>query len=97
MTAATDRGLDRFGRSLRREDLQHPIYRNLMDALADELALLREQNDHPTDIAKTTMTRGQISLVKRILALADEVGPESVARRAQSPHAQSQRPPAAGI
>jgi hypothetical protein len=70
-------------------EARSPLWQRLEQCLAGELAYQRQQNDAMEDIAKTTLRRGQIAVVKRILALSDEVGPESSASEAHSPESQS--------
>lgn len=76
-------GLARF--KLTRGEMRDPVWVRLQECVAEELALKREQNDHPMDIVKTTGMRGEIAMLKRILALADEVGPESRQSEPQGP------------
>lgn len=68
-----------------REDSHSPLYQRLVAALRDEQALLREQLEPLQNIESTTVTRGQLHMVKRILARADEVGPESRQSEADGP------------
>lgn len=63
---------------LTREERDSKLWRKVAAHLAGELVLLRVQNDSVTlNIADTTAKRGEIRLVKRMLALADEAGPAS--------------------
>lgn len=56
---------------------QHPLFKKIVAALREEREKLRDALEHPGDIATTTLQRGEIRLVKRILARTEEVGPES--------------------
>ena len=69
------RGLAAF--TVSRQDNESPVWRRFIACLREELAVKRMQNDAPATIQDTTLLRGEIALVKRILARADEVGPES--------------------
>lgn len=63
---------------LTREECDSRLWLRIRLALVGELALLRRQNDSVTlNIAETTAKRGEIRLVIRMLALADEAGPAS--------------------
>lgn len=53
--------------------------------LQGQLDHLRRENDTADKIEPTTLRRGEIACVKRILALSDEVGPESSGSEARSP------------
>lgn len=70
-------------------EARSPLWQRLEQCLSGELDYQRQQNDAMEDIAKTTLRRGQIAVVKRILALSDEVGPESRESEAQGPESQS--------
>jgi hypothetical protein len=93
--ANTMRGIS--GLTFTREELAHPILRKLRAALADELALMREQNDNEQSIVATTVLRGQILFVKRISAQTPEVGPESRQSEPDGPESASARLSAAGF
>ena len=73
---------------LTRAEKRHPLWLRFEACLQGELARLRSENDHAADIAATTLRRGEIACVKRILALSDEVGPESSESEALSPESQ---------
>lgn len=75
--ADRDRVTGIAGLAFTRQDKNTPLFQRLVAALHEELALMRAQNDVPANIVDTTVLRGEISLVKRILARTDEVGPES--------------------
>ncbi len=70
---------------LTRNEQRHPLWQRFEACLEGELARLRSENDHAADIANTTLRRGEIACVKRILALSDEVGPESSESEAFGP------------
>jgi hypothetical protein len=57
---------------LERQDFRTDTWMRLARGLSDRLLALRELNDIRHDDIKTAALRGQISEVKRILALADE-------------------------
>ncbi len=60
---------------LTRAESESILWRKIRAGLSNELQSMREQNDHPADIATTTLKRGEIALLKRILALPIEVRP----------------------
>lgn len=66
-----------------------PLWQRFEAHMQAELAYLRQKNDDHADIKDTTLRRGEIALVKRILALTPEVGPESRASEAGGPESQS--------
>lgn len=74
--------------SLTRTEVRHPLWQRFEACLRGELERMRGDNDHPADIAATTLRRGEIACVKRILALSDEVGPESSESEAMRPESQ---------
>lgn len=88
---AKNTGLAGFAESLTLADIRHPLWLRFMRSMQEELEYTRQQNDQHQDIAMTTLRRGRIELAKRILALADEVGPESEAPEDFIPAAQSPR------
>ena len=55
------------------EDFTSKTWRRLEELLKARLAELREFIDRPADLEKTSETRGSISEIKRILALAEKV------------------------
>jgi hypothetical protein len=63
--------------ALTRAEVISPLWQRLSAYLTDELQSLRERNDNVQDIRDTTLLRGELRAVKRILALADEAGQES--------------------
>src|SRR4051812_24655021 len=65
------------GLDFTQEQAATPLFRLIVAALEDELKLMREQNDVDSDIKNTTLLRGEIRCVKRILARTSEVGPVS--------------------
>jgi hypothetical protein len=60
-------------RVLERSDFRTDTWKRLVRGLSDRLQELRELNDIRHDEVKTAALRGQISEVKKILALADDV------------------------
>lgn len=73
------------GLTLTREDMRSPVLQKVLAALRDERQALLESLEPLQNIESTTVTRGQLHMVKRILARADEVGPESWQSEAQGP------------
>jgi hypothetical protein len=60
------------------EDLRSPVWRRLTQELQERLQFLRELNDaFGNSIEKTALTRGQISEVKRLIALSQESAVEA--------------------
>jgi hypothetical protein len=88
-------GLARF--VLRKTEREHFLVKRFEQALREERETLRTQLEHPGDIAATTLLRGQITLLKRILARLDEVGPESRLSEALSPESAPPAPTAGGF
>jgi hypothetical protein len=84
-----DRGLTAFRASLRPQDVRSELWQRLMAAIEDERTMMRAQNDSDMNIAETTLLRGQLRLASRILALADEVGPESRQSELEKPESAS--------
>ncbi len=64
------------------------VWRRFHAHMDGQLGNLRQAND-AGDIAATTFRRGEIAMAKRILALSDEVGPESRASEGYAPESQS--------
>lgn len=54
------------------DDIRSPIWRRFTKELQERLQELRELNDTPFAQEKTTLVRGQINEVKRLLALSSE-------------------------
>jgi hypothetical protein len=81
----------------KQSEQDHFIVKRLKLALHEERALLRAQNDHPVDIATTTLLRGELRLVSRILARLDEVGPESRQSEPAGPESAPLAPTAGGF
>jgi hypothetical protein len=78
-----------------RDERRLELVARLQGALRQEVALLREKNDSPmNDIKDTTLLRGELRAVKRILAQLDEVGPESRQSDPLQEWAESAPPPA---
>jgi hypothetical protein len=90
-----DRGL--AGLTFTREEKRHPAVQKLVAALAEELEIMRIQNDSVQNIEATTVLRGQILCVKRISARTLEVGPESRQSEADGPESASARDPVTGF
>jgi hypothetical protein len=63
--------------ALTRAETESALWERLSAYLLADLTHLRERNDAVLDIRDTTLLRGEIRAVKRILALADEAGQES--------------------
>lgn len=83
------------GLKLTREEVHGLLWRRIEAALREELTEMRAKNDSSLlNVADTTLLRGEIRLAKRILARADEVGPESRESEPWGPSLQSA--PAAG-
>jgi hypothetical protein len=80
-----------------RVEHEHYLLKRLKLALIEERDALRVQNDHPTDIATTTLLRGEIRLLTRILARLDEVGPESRQSELPTPESAPPAPTAGGF
>lgn len=59
------------------EEARSPLWQRFEAALREERAITREHLEYPQNIEQTTLLRGQLQLVKQILARTDEVGPES--------------------
>lgn len=76
-------GLGAF--ALTRQDRESPVWQRFVALLRDEQAKLRRQLEPVQNIESTTLLRGELQLVKRILARADEVGPESRQSEPQGP------------
>lgn len=72
---------------LTRTEAESALWRaRLKPYLEAELATLREKNDSTgNDIKDTTLIRGEIRQLKRILALADEAGQEARQDEPQGP------------
>lgn len=71
---------------LTREEARSPLWQKLAPFLVAEIKSMREANDSLTlSIADTTAKRGEIRFAKRILALADEAGPEARQSEADGP------------
>jgi hypothetical protein len=79
------------GLNLTREDVRSPALQKVLAALRDEQLALRESLEPVQNIESTTVTRGQLHMVKKILARADEVGPESWQSEAEGPESASAR------
>lgn len=63
---------------LKPSELNSPLWKRIEAAIRGELEAMRKQNDDTgMRIDQTTILRGRIDLAKRILALSEEVGPES--------------------
>ena len=76
MPKPTDLTLENFVVSP--EEANSRLWRRFMLHLAGQRELLREKNDSVSlPIADTTALRGEIRMVKRMLALAVEAGPSS--------------------
>lgn len=91
MTAAQDReALDRL--VFRRAEHDHYILKRFKQALTEEREFLRTQLENPSNIETTTLHRGEVRLLKRILARLEEVGPES--RQSELPVEPESAPPA---
>lgn len=76
-------------------DLDTQLWKRIATALEQERDEMRMKNDSSTlNVADTTLLRGEIRLAKRILARADEVGPES--RQSEPNWPESAPAPAAG-
>lgn len=82
------------GLQLTPEEARSALWQRLSAALSEELAIAREQNDHPMNIVDTTVLRGRIALLKQIQARAPEVGPGS--RQSEPVRPESAVVPAAG-
>jgi hypothetical protein len=54
------------------EDFRTPAWRRLTQVLEERIEALRQLNDHPLNIEKTSAIRGGIAEIKRILSLADD-------------------------
>lgn len=79
------------------DELRHPILRKLRAALAEERELMRDYLEPEQPIGSTSILRGELRLVKRILALTDEVGPESRQSEATGPESAFPARTAAGF
>ena len=86
--ASLPRDLSEFKATMTLAEARSHTWRRLLSAVDGELAAMRKQNDFPEKIEATTLLRGRIDLAKRILALSDEVGPESRASEALSHESQ---------
>jgi len=53
-------------------DVRNPLWLTLSEALREELASLRQQNDAEKPPEQTAHLRGRIAAVKQILALGDQ-------------------------
>jgi hypothetical protein len=69
----------------KREETLHPIFKKIVAALEQERERMRAELEHPANIESTTLLRGELRAVKRILARTSEVGPESRQSEADGP------------
>lgn len=72
-----DKLLGISGLNFTRDELRHPLVQRILRALREERELARDHLESPANIEQTTLQRGALQAVKKILARADEVGPES--------------------
>lgn len=60
-----------------REEMQTLLFRKFVHAIEEERQILRQQLEDVSNIETTTLLRGELRGVKKILARTSEVGPES--------------------